>query len=172
MGTPRVLYLKNDLELANGSLRVALSGIRFFYRVTCQREFPSLNQLRLQNIAALPEVHTIGQVNQIIDATTTLRMNACFWTVYSMGLRLNEGLHLQAGDVDAERGLVHVHRGKGAKDRYIPLPTSTLMLLREYWKTHRNPRLLFPADVRNHTLAKKGVSTAHPSEACAVIDFG
>jgi site-specific recombinase XerD len=41
--------------------------------------------------------------------------------------------------------MVHVHRGKGAKDRYVPLPQSTLKLLRRYWLTHRHPRLLFPA---------------------------
>lgn len=153
------LHLKNDRHFANGSLRVALSGIRFFYRITCKRDFPSLDRMRLQNITALPEVITIKQVHQIIDATTTLRMKTYFWTVYSMGLRLNEALHLQVGDVDAARGLVHIHRGKGAKDRYIPLPTSTLAMLREYWTTHRNRRLLFPADGRNHTLAKQGVST-------------
>ncbi|KAA1257214.1 Tyrosine recombinase XerD [Rubripirellula obstinata] len=177
------LHLKNDRRFANGSLRVSLAGIRFFYRNTCRREFPSLDLLRLQSINALPEVITIKQVHQIVDATTTLRMRTYFWTVYSLGLRLNEGLHLQVGDIDAARGLVHIHRGKGAKDRYITLPTSTLLMLREYWVTHRNKRWLFPADGRNHTLAKKGVSVAKtPMSEAAVqgamklittkIDFG
>jgi integrase/recombinase XerD len=42
--------------------------------------------------------------------------------VYSLGLRLTEGLFLQVGDLDGARKLVHVHRGKGARDRYVPLP--------------------------------------------------
>ncbi|MEZ6117355.1 MAG: tyrosine-type recombinase/integrase [Pirellulaceae bacterium] len=46
-----------------------------------------------------------------------------------------------------------MHRGKGAKDRYIPLPSSTLKILREHWITHRNPKLLFPAEGRNHRQA-------------------
>ena len=92
-----------------------------------------------------------------------------FWTVYSMGLRLNEGLNLQVGDIDAARGLVHIHRGKGAKDRYVPLPTTTLRLLRGYWATHRHERLLFPADGRNHSLSKQGVSQAkNPMSETAV----
>jgi len=41
--------------------------------------------------------------------------------------------------------MIHVHRGKGAKDRYVPLPHSTLERLRAHWRSHRNPRLLFPA---------------------------
>jgi hypothetical protein len=41
--------------------------------------------------------------------------------------------------------MVHVHRGKGAQDRYVPLPQSTLEMLRAYWVTHHNPQWLFPA---------------------------
>jgi integrase len=49
--------------------------------------------------------------------------------------------------------MIHVHRGKGAKDRYVPLPGATLGLLRKYWRTHRNPALLFPAIGRGHQAA-------------------
>ena len=83
-------------------------------------------------------------------------MSTFFWSVYSLGLRLEEALNLQVGDIDGQRMMVHVHRGKGAKDRYLPLPPTTLLLLREFWKTHRNPKLLFPAEGRKHS----GQSTA------------
>jgi len=53
---------------------------------------------------------------------------------------------------------IHVHRGKGAKDRFVPLPHSTLDVLREYWKTHRHARLLFPKT------NQKGVVTNHPHQ--------
>ena len=72
---------------------------------------------------------------------------------YSLGLRLGEGLHLQVGDIDAARMMVHVHRGKGAKDRYVLLPSSTLRILRQYWVTHRHPVWLFPATGRDHRQA-------------------
>ncbi|EMI24860.1 phage integrase family protein [Rhodopirellula europaea SH398] len=116
--------------------------------------------LKLQNITTLPEVLTIEQVHELIGSATTQRMFVYFWTVYSLGLRLNEALHLQVSDIDAERGWVHVHRGKGAKDRYVPLPTKTVRLLRNYWASHRHPCLLFPADGRKHDLAKDGISQA------------
>jgi integrase len=70
-------------------------------------------------------------------------------TVYSCGLRLTEGLHLEVPDIDSQRMMMHVHRGKGAKDRYVPLPPATLVLLRQYWATHRHPRFLFPATGRS-----------------------
>lgn len=173
------LHLKNEKKFAYGSLRVAYSGIKFFYTRTCQRDWATLAQMKLQNVKSMPEVLTIAQVHRIVDAATTQRIAAYFWTVYSLGLRMQEGLNLQVGDIDAARGMVHVHRGKGAKDRYVPLPKSTLQLLRQYWLTHRHRRLLFPADGRDH----QGSSTAAtPMSPTAVqgamkkitrqIDFG
>lgn len=144
------LYLKNDRKFATGSLRVAYSGIKFFYTRTCRRDWKTLASMKIQNVKSLPEVLTIAQVHQIIDHCRQPRMAVYFWTVYSLGLRLQEGLNLQVGDIDAARGLVHIHRGKGAKDRYIPLPNATLVALRRYWATHRHPQYLFPADGRDH----------------------
>ena len=63
---------------------------------------------------------------------------------------MHEGINLQIPDIDSARGLIHVH-GKGAKDRYVPLPNKTLQLLREFWKTHRNPVWLFPAHGQGRT---------------------
>jgi integrase len=61
-----------------------------------------------------------------------------------MGLRLGEALALQVGDIDADRKRVHIRRGKGHKDRLVPLPDQTLTGLRELWKRHGHPRLIFP----------------------------
>jgi site-specific recombinase XerD len=154
------LHLKNDRQAAYGTLRVALSGIQFFYRTTCPRDWNVLAMLRLKNVRTLPEVITREQVRQIIRAATTQRMRVFFWTVYAMGLRLNEALNLQVGDIDAARKLVHIHRGKGAKDRYLPISQFTIDALRRYWLTHRHRKFLFPADGRNHTLRPGTVSPA------------
>jgi integrase len=61
--------------------------------------------------------------------------------------------------------MVHVHRGKGAKDRFVSLPHETLNLLRRYWVTHKNPVLIFPALGRN----SKGGSTANTPMAKASV---
>ena len=129
------LYLKNEKEFAYGSIRVAFSGIKFFYTRTCKRSWETLATMKLQRAKTLPEVLTIDQVHRIINACRVERIALFFWTAYSMGLRLEEARNLQVGDIDAKRMFVHVHRGKGAKDRYVPLPTSTLHWLRRHW-TH------------------------------------
>ena len=147
------LHLKNDRHFAASSLGIAYSGIKFFYSHTCPRDWPTLTRLRVPREKRLPDVLSTDEVRQLISAVRTPHNRAYFQTVYSLGLRLTEGLHLQVGDIDSARMMVHVHRGKGAKDRFIPLPSSTLKALREYWRTHRHPTWLFPATGRNHAQA-------------------
>jgi integrase/recombinase XerD len=145
-----VLYLKNGKKFAPGALKIATSGIKFFYNHTVPRDWETLKKIRIPRAKTLPEVLAINRVRQLIDAVSKPHIRAFFWTVYSLGLRLQEALHLQVGDVDSERMLVHVHLGKGAKDRYVPLPTRTLAILRQHWLTHRHPRWLFPPAHPNH----------------------
>jgi integrase/recombinase XerD len=138
------LYLKNDRKFASASLTIAYSGIKFFYSHTTPREWPTLQRLRVRNEKRLPDVLSVDEVRRLIAAVRTPHNQAFFWTVYSLGLRLEEALHLQVGDIDSPRMLVHVRRGKGAKDRFVPLPSRTLTVLRQYWTTHRHPEWLFP----------------------------
>jgi site-specific recombinase XerD len=166
------LHLKSERKFAAGSLTVTLSALKFFYRTTCPRDWITLEQLKVKGPKTLPEVITIAQVHSIIDACTTERMAVFFWTLYSLGLRLDEGLNLQVGDIDAARGVVHIHRGKGAKDRYLPLPTSTLNLLRQHWTSHRHEKYLFPADGRNHRsqpTAESPMAPTTPQDAMKMI---
>jgi integrase/recombinase XerD len=96
-------------------------------------------------------VLSVEEVRRLLGEVKTVQNHTFLSTVYSCGLRLQEALHLEVSDIDSnpDRMMIHVHRGKGAKDRYVPLLHKTLGLLRTYWATHRNPRLLFPALGRN-----------------------
>ena len=61
----------------------------------------------------------------------------------------------------SKRMLVHIHHGKGAKDRVVPLPETTLYSLRNYWKTHKNCEWIFPGpgrDCRKGSISKVPVS--------------
>jgi site-specific recombinase XerD len=146
-------HLKNDRKFASAALGSAYSGIKFFYSHTTPRDWPTLRSLRVRRDKKLPDVLSVDEVRQLSAAVRTPRNRTYFQTVYSLGLRLGEGLHLQDSDIKAARMKVHVHRGKGAKDRYVPLPSSTLRILRQYWVTHRHPVWLFPANGRNHRQA-------------------
>jgi integrase/recombinase XerD len=145
------LHRKNVDGLAPASMRICYSGIRFFYQHVLQRDWATLSLLRAQTTHRLPAVLSVEEVKRLLQAATPFHNQAYFTTVYSLGLRLHEALFLQVSDIDGQRLQVHVHRGKGAKDRYVPLPADTLALLRSYWKTHRHKTWLFPATGRDHT---------------------
>ena len=87
------LHLKNERNFATGSLRVAFSGLKFFYTRTCKRDWQTLAQMKIQNVKSLPEVLTIDQVHAIIGACRVPRIAAYFWTVYSLGLRMEEAFN-------------------------------------------------------------------------------
>lgn len=95
-------------------------------------------------VKTIPDILTSEEVEKLIGATRKLRYRVFLLTTYSMGLRLGETLSLQVSDIDASRKLAHIRRGKGHKDRLVPLPDLTLTGLRELWKRHKNPNLLFP----------------------------
>jgi integrase/recombinase XerD len=138
------LYLKNELNVPTSSFKVALSGIKFFYQHTLGRDWTIFNLARPAKEKRLPVVLSVEEVCQILNAIRRRHYRVCLTTIYSCGLRRQEGLDLKVGDIDSVRMMVHVRCGKGAKDRYVPLPQRTLDLLRGYWATHRNPIWIFP----------------------------
>jgi len=148
-----LLHRKNIDKLAPTSMRICYSGIRFFYQRVLAREWKIFALLHARRELRRPSVLSRQEVHRILEAASPFHNQVYFTTVYSCGLRLQEGLHLEIGDIDSPRLMLHVHRGKGARDRVLPLPKQTLLLLRQYWKTHRHPRLLFPATGQNHQQA-------------------
>jgi site-specific recombinase XerD len=148
-----LIHRKTKDGLAASSMRIAYTGLRFFYQTVLDHDWKTLSLIKSNKEQRLPSVLSIPEVRSVFANVSRFHNYAYFVTVYSCGLRLHEGLFLQTTDIDSDRMLVHVHRGKGAKDRYVPLPTDTLMLLRRYWAVHRNPTWLFPAMGRNEQQA-------------------
>jgi site-specific recombinase XerD len=140
-----LLYLRNVKHVAASTLSVSLCGIKFLYRYTLKRGWPTLELARAPRDKKLPVVLSTAEVRQLLQCIHSLCYRTCLSTIYSCGLRVQEGVDLQVRDIDSDRMFIHVRHGKGAKDRYVPLPQGTLKMLRQYWCTHRHTVLLFPA---------------------------
>src|SRR6202011_463174 len=130
-------------------------GIKFFFERVLEREWTIFNLVRPAREQKLPVVLSREEVRQILRCLKLPRYQVFLKTIYACGLRLQEGTNLHLADIDSARLMIHVRHGKGAKDRYVPLPQRTLQLLRQYWATHRNPVLLFPAEGRDHKALAK-----------------
>lgn len=159
------LYRMKETKWAPNTMQIAYYGIKFFFTNTLEREWNTLRLLRAGKVRKLPTVLSIDEVRMILNSELTPPNKAYLNVVYSCGLRLSEGLHLKVGDIDSKRMLVNVHLGKGAKDRYVPLPPTTLSILREYWKTHRNPVWIFPYLGHGR---KQGATADRPMNTCSV----
>jgi site-specific recombinase XerD len=157
---------KEELGWSSATLRISYSAIKLFFTHIVKRDWEVLRQVKFERQQTLPVVLSIDEVRTIIGAMRHMPQNhAYFSVVYSCGLRLSEAMHLRVADVDGKRGYLHVHQGKGAKDRYVPLPEATLHILREYYRTHRNPEWLFPGLGRD---GKKGPKAARPVTSVTV----
>lgn len=121
-----------------------LYGLKFYYEKVLHQPWPAPDLVKPPRMQRLPDIVTIEQMQGIIASTKVLSYRVFFYTLYSLGLRLGEGLRLQVGDIDADRQRVHIRDAKGNRDRLVPLPRATLIALRRHWAVHRNPVLLFP----------------------------
>lgn len=139
------LYIKNVKHYSRSTATIAICGIKFFFERTLEKDWTTFSLVRPAPEKKLPVILSREEVRQILECIKLPRYRVCLATIYSCGLRLQEGTQLRVTDIDSARMMIHVRHGKGAKDRYVPLPERTLTLLRQYWTTHRNPLLLFPS---------------------------
>lgn len=142
------LYNRNVRKWSRSASTISICGIKFFFIYTLAKEWTTFNLVRPPKEKSLPEILSLKEVKRVLSCVKMEYHRICLKTIYSLGLRLQEGTHLQVSDIDSDRMFVHVHKGKGAKDRLVPLPNDTLKFLRKFWKTHRNPNFLFPAPGR------------------------
>ena len=76
---------------------------------------------------------------------------------YSGGLRVSEIAHLGVRDIDSQRMLIHVRKGKGKKDRFVALSPLLLETLRQYWLQQRPPKLLFSGQDGKRPIAARTI---------------
>ncbi len=146
------LHVKNVKHWSRTASTISLCGIKFFFQHTLKRDWPTLNFVRAEREYRLPVILTREEIRRILSLVTIDCYRVCLLTIYTCGLRVKEGCHLKVGNIDSGRMVVQIERGKGNKDRYVPLPQRTLIELRNWWKSHRNPLWLFPAAGRGrHT---------------------
>jgi site-specific recombinase XerD len=92
---------------------------------------------------------TVEEVARLIDSARNLLDRTLLMVLYSTGMRNCEVRHLQVKDIDSQSMLIHIQRGKGGRNRYVPLSPKLLETLREYWRWMKPKTWLFPGTVHN-----------------------
>jgi integrase/recombinase XerD len=151
------LHLIRNRKLAVNTVKQRMAAVQFFFIKTLKRaylreEFPYPKTPR-----RLPSVLSQEEVTRLIDCAANLKHRAMLMTLYSTGLRRAELVRLKVGDIDSQRMVIHVHQGKGSKDRDVPLSQKLLETLREYWRRTRPQTYLFPNPNGDTPLTSKAV---------------
>jgi integrase/recombinase XerD len=139
------------------AVKLDLYGYKFYVVHVLRQPWTMPDLLKPPKVSRLPDILSIEQVQTVLAATRVLSYRVFLFVLYSLGLRLSEGLALTVADIDAQRGRVHIRDSKGNRDRFVPLPLTTLSVLRRFWQAHRNPVLMFP------NRAGHAVGAAHAS---------
>ena len=143
--TDYLLY-KKDIGYSASALIITKCGIQFFFTKVLRRpKWRIFKDFKAGKRNDQRPVLSVDEVWRTLNAIRTEHNRAALTTIYLCGLRISECVNLQVGDIHSAEERLHVHRGKGARSRYVPLPTKALALLRSHWKRHRNPTLIFPA---------------------------
>jgi site-specific recombinase XerD len=128
-------------KLAPATIARKLAAIRSFLRFTLGRSNVPHASLGPRRPRRLPETPKTSEVEAALDALDgdgplALRNRALVELVYSAGLRSAEAVGLELGDVDFDREQLHV-RGKGGKERVVPLGEEAALLLARYLQEAR-----------------------------------
>ena len=159
-------YFSSMLEQYSWStIKVDLSSLQFFHRYVLEREMEWIKIIRPPRVRTLPDIPTREEVQLLINTVRKLRYRIFLLVVYSLGLRITEGLSLEVADIDGTQRRVHIRDGKGGKERYVPLPALTLQAMRRFWSSHRHPRLLFPSPAGSQFIV---LITGSPMDASGV----
>lgn len=140
------------------TVKIDRLGLMFFFKHVLEQDWEWLDIVKPPQVKSIPDILTPSEIERLICGASKMRYRVFLLTTYSMGLRLTEALSLEVGDIDSERKQVHVRRGKGHKDRMVPIPDKTLQALRILWRKHRHPRLLFPNAKGSMTTIQKATT--------------
>ena len=135
---------QRDLGVPMPTMNSIVSALRFFFTVTIDRPDLSRKLIRVAHPRNLPVVLSRDEVARLLNATTCLKHQAALSVAYGSGLRVAEVAALKVGNIDSERMLLRVERGKGGRYRNAMLPADLLTLLREWWKVGRLQGVMHP----------------------------
>jgi len=138
------LHLIQEKKIGWSSFNQAVCALRFLYRFTIPRAWHVKMIPFGKRPKKLPTVLGHDQVMRLIECTTNRKHRMLLLTLYSAGLRLSEGSHLQATDINSDRMTLQVMQGKGNKQRLVPISPRLLETLRQYWREARPTSYLFP----------------------------
>lgn len=154
------LHLIEERRVGWSTFNQAVCGLRFLYRVTLPKPWPVTMIPFGKRPRRLPTELGAKEVDDLLRCTPNLKHRTFLMTLYAAGLRLSEAAALAIPDIDSGRMQLRVARGKGNKERLVPLSPRLLAELRIYWKEYRPTQHLFPGKRPDRPYAATSIQKA------------
>ncbi|HEV7241874.1 MAG TPA: site-specific integrase [Thermoanaerobaculia bacterium] len=138
------VWMRDQKHASHVLFNQTVCALRFFYGEVLNRPDVVERIRYARRERRLPVVLSVEETIELLSSIDHPRYRILLTTIYATGLRLSEALALRVADIDSKRMVVRVRQGKGKKDRYVPLPSALLDLLREHWRREHLRDLLFP----------------------------
>ena len=152
------VYLTNEKKLSAKSIAIAISALRFLYRVTLRKDWSFSDLIPAPSVPrTLPIILSPEEVLQFLDCIISRKHRAILTSCYAAGLRISEAVALTPTAIDSKRMVIRVEQGKGKKDRYTMLSPKLLEILRDWWRVERPKDWLFPSDIPGRHITQGAV---------------
>jgi len=154
------LHLRETRKLAPSSISIAVSALRFLYKVTLKRNWAPDDIPMPKLPFKLPVILSPEEVMHFLNSIANLKHRTILTAAYAAGLRVSEATMLKVTNIDSKRMVLRVDDGKGAKDRDVMLSPRLLEELRSYWKIARPKVWLFPGNIPGRPITTDAVEAA------------
>ncbi len=154
------VHLVEGRKLSPSSISIAVSALRFLYKVTLKQPWSSDDIPMPKKPFKLPVILSPEEVMHFLESVDSMKHRAILMAAYAAGLRVSEATHLKVTDIDSQRMMLRVDQGKGQKDRYVMLSPRLLEELRTYWRAGRPKTWLFPGDIPGSPISRHAVGLA------------
>jgi len=165
-----LLHMVEEKKISRETYRQIRAALIFLYTVTLKRPAEVDHLPVRRNKVKLPVVLSGTEIQQLLDAIRSPKYRAIVMAQYAGGLRISEACRLRAEDIDSKRMVIHVHDGKGGRDRYTVLSERFLGVLRSYFRKYRPIGWLFPGGTAaGHASSETSRKVFHAAVASAGI---
>jgi integrase/recombinase XerD len=170
------LFLRQHKHYKPAPMKAAKYSLLCFY-VECLKVqgWTVFKEVRIAEPQVLPLVLSRAEVQSLLAALREPRFRTCLRLMYHCGLRVGEAVRLQIQDIHGRENppRLHIRNGKGGKDRHVPIAPAMIRELRQWWRLHQNPKLLFPSPGRGwadrtFTLSQAMHQSTEPMSVSAV----
>lgn len=140
-----LFYCHTVLMLSEATIHSRMNALKFYYEQVIKKEKIFFDIPRPKKHLQLPKVISEEKIISGLLTIENIKHKTLLLLAYSSGLRVSEVVSLRVQDINSDRMQVSIVKGKGKKDRMVPLSKSILPLLRNYYKTYKPKFWMFEA---------------------------